>query len=521
MIKALKNAKIITESTGTDVINSLCCDVKQKCLQRTCKVCLNNVLNYHEFQNDKKIIFNQWVVEKKPYTVKDKIQKIKIVSIKKKFEDYPRNVIYKLESTLDAFLRHNLNIIVQYDVIKQLKQNLNEKEILVHIDFSENYCLKYNQEIQSFHFGGSREQVSLHTGVIYYKDNDGEAFKTKSFCTVSNCLQHDAKAIWAHLQPILKMINSLVTYETVHFLSDSPSSQYRNRFIFYIITKFKDINQNISKVTWNYQESGHGKGAPDGIGAVVKRTADNFVKYGGDIGSFEDFWALVTKNIPNVHFNVVTESAIKKIILPPNIPGFKGTMEVHQIIWTANSIKTIALRRLSCFECHDCRISCIHNKHLGFLCFDSCDEDKINLSVVQSDENEATYANDNESILSIDTTTILNNIDDSDVLKNLQPLAGPIDLQLSPLVNIAASTIEAKSPRVKILSDVKLTWENRKFLNRIPKENLVPNSLTLAFNSEQKLQFESFNNFNKTGKPNKGDNRYYEESDDSEEFNIF
>lgn len=164
---------------------------------------------------------------------------------------------------------------------------------------------------------------------------------------------------------------------------------------------------------------------------------------------------------------------------------------------------------------------CIHYKHLGFLCFDSCDEDKINLSVVQTDENEATYANDNESILSIDTTTILNNINDSDVLKNLQPLSGPIDLQLSPLVNIAASTIEAKSPRVKILSDVKLTWENRKFLNRIPKENLVPNSLTPAFNSEQKLQFESFINFKKTGKQNKDDNRYYVESDDSEEFNIF
>ncbi|CAH2094688.1 unnamed protein product [Euphydryas editha] len=521
LIKALKNAKIITESTGSDVISSLCCDVKQKCLQRTCKLCLNKVLNYHEFHNDKKIIFYQWVVEKRPYTVKDKIQKIKIVSIKKKFEDYPRNIIYKLESTLDAFLKHNLNIIVQYDVIKQLKQNLNEKEILVHIDFSENYCLKYNQEIQSFHFGGSREQVSLHTGVVYYKDTDGETFKTKSFCTVSNCLQHDAKAIWAHLQPVLKMINSLVPYETVHFLSDSPSSQYRNRFIFYLITKFKDINQNISKVTWNYQESGHGKGAPDGIGAVVKRTADNFVKYGGDIGSFEDFWDLVTKNIPNVYFKMVTESDIKKIIFPPNIPRFKGTMEVHQIIWTADSIKTITLRRLSCFDCHDCRISCVHNKHLGFLCFDSCDEDKINLSVVQSDQNENTYANDNESILSIDTSTILNNIDDSDVLKNLQPLAGPIDLQLSPLVNVATSTIEVKSPKVKILSDVKLTWENRKFLNRKLKENLVPKSLTPAFNSEHKLQFESFINFNKTGKPNKDDNRYYEDSDDSEEFNIF
>lgn len=313
------------------------------------------------------------------------------------------------------------------------------------------------------------------------------------------------------------MINSLVSYETVHFLSDSPSSQYRNKFIFYLITKFQDMNQNISKVTWNYQESGHGKGAPDGIGAVVKRTADNFVKYGGDVGYFEDFWALVTKNVPNVHFEMVAENEIKGIILPPNIPGFKGTMKVHQIIWTADSMKTIALRKLSCFECQDCRISCIHDKHLGFLSFGNCDEDEINLSVVQCDQNEVTCANDNESILSIDTSTILNNIDDSDVLKTLQPLAGPIDLQLSPSVSVAASTSEAKHPKVKILSDVKLTWENGKFYRRL-KENLVPKRLTPAFDSEHQREFESFINLNKTDKSNIDDN---EESDDSEDYNIF
>ncbi|KAF9410884.1 hypothetical protein HW555_010171, partial [Spodoptera exigua] len=367
LVKALKTAQIISESSGTHVINSLCCDVKQKCLERSCKFCANKVLNYHEFKNNKKNIFHQWVVEKKPYTGKDGKQKIKIVSIKQRFEDYPRNVIYKLESSLDTFLKHNLNITVQYQVIEQLKQNLRDHEILVHVDFSENYCLKYNEEIQSFHFGGSREQVSLHTGVLYYKDSDAGVFRTKPFCTISDCLKHDAKAIWAHLCPILKMAQTAVPYEIVHFLSDSPSSQYRNKTIFYMITKLEDINPNIRRVTWNYQESGHGKGAPDGIGAVVKRTADNFVKYGGDVGTYEDFWALVTKNIPNVYFDMITERDIEDKIIPPNIPGFKGTMKVHQIIWTADNKKTITLRSLSCFECQDCFIPCQHNKHLGYL----------------------------------------------------------------------------------------------------------------------------------------------------------
>lgn len=396
-----------------------------------------------------------------------------------------------------------------------MKQDLKDKEILIHVDFSENYCLKYNQEIQSFHFGGSREQVSLHTGVLYYKD--AGTLRNKSFCTISNCLQHDAGAIWAHVSPILKMAQAMVPYETVHFLSDSPSSQYRNKNIFYMITKLKNVNPNICRVSWNYQESGHGKGAPDGIGAVIKRTADSFVRYGGDVGFFEDFWALVTKNIPNVYFEMVTERDIKEKIFPPNIPGFKGTMKVHQVIWTSDSNKTVALRRLSCFECKDCSISCIHNKHLGFLRFDNYGEEETHKYIDQCDQHEA---DDNQSILSIDTSTILNNIDESDVLNNLQPLAGPIDLQFSPLVNVATSSTAVRSPKVKILSEIRFNWQNCKFIKK-PKEKQI--SKDLAFKSEGQQEFERFIQSTDSDEKNKRFNKYDEPEYDSddEEFNIF
>lgn len=511
LIKALKTAEIITETTGTDAIKSLCCDIKQECLERTCKTCVSKVLNYHEFQNNKKIKFFQWIAEKRPYTIKNGVEKIKIVTIKKRFYDYPRDVIQKLESMLITFLKHNLNITVQYEVMKQLKQNLKDNEILVHIDFSENYCLKYNQEIQSFHFGGSREQVSLHTGVLYYKNIQG-TFQTKSFCTISDCLKHDAGAIWAHLCPILKMAYELVPFNIVNFLSDSPSSQYRNKYIFYMITKLKDTIPSINRVTWNFQESGHGKGAPDGIGAVVKRTADNFVKFGGDVGSFEDFKNLVIKNIQNVYFETVTESDIAQKEFPPNIPGFKGTMQVHQVVWTTDLSKIIALRRLSCFECQDCSIPCIHNKHLGFIYFDKYDKALTD----QFDSNKAPDVNSDQS-LSIDTSTILNNLHESVVFDDLKLLSGPIDLQLSPLENTATTSTKVGSPKVKILSDVRLSWENRKFYDKRNKK-IIPKKLHLC-NSEHQLQFEAFIQLNKSEKENNSNKLF--DSDDSDEFNIF
>ena len=36
----------------------------------------------------------------------------------------------------------------------------------------------------------------------------------------------------------------------------------------------------ICKATWNFHESGHGKGVPDSVGGALKRTANNLVIHG-------------------------------------------------------------------------------------------------------------------------------------------------------------------------------------------------------------------------------------------------
>ena len=57
-------------------------------------------------------------------------------------------------------------------------------ERLMHIDFSEDYVCKMQNEVPSAHFGTSKKQISLHTGV-YYVGHDGEAY---TFCTISESL---------------------------------------------------------------------------------------------------------------------------------------------------------------------------------------------------------------------------------------------------------------------------------------------------------------------------------------------
>lgn len=112
---------------------------------------------------------------------------------------------------------------MQNKAYADVKTNLQSNEAIIHADFSENFACKLAAEVQSFHFGGSRNQVSLHTGIMYTSQE-----KPLLFATVSPNREHGPAAIWAHLKPILEYLKTKYPdVSTVHFFSDGPSSQYK------------------------------------------------------------------------------------------------------------------------------------------------------------------------------------------------------------------------------------------------------------------------------------------------------
>lgn len=178
--------------------------------------------------------------------------------------------------------KHVFNTYNQQKPYQTLKEKLQDNEVIIHCDFSENYSCKLFQEIQSYHFGASRNQASLHTSVIYVKD-----MNPISVCTVSANLEHGSHAIWAHLNPLFNYLKNDLErkLEILHVFSDGPSSQYRQKLNFYL------FHQNVKKLninhgTWSFFESSHGKGSADRIGAVVKRTADSLTAKGKDIEDY-------------------------------------------------------------------------------------------------------------------------------------------------------------------------------------------------------------------------------------------
>lgn len=117
---------------------------------------------------------------------------------------------------------------------------------------------------------------------------------------------------------------------------------------------------NLAKASWHFHEAGHGKGAPDGIGAYVKRTARH-VALGNDIANLETLFKTLTAVEAKVELFLVTKDEMlvvdELLAQVTNLKTIKNTMRcVHQIHWHIGEPNVIYLRRLSCLSCQkDCQ----------------------------------------------------------------------------------------------------------------------------------------------------------------------
>lgn len=238
-------------------------------------------------------------------------------------------------------------MVHQQHAIRKVKDGIGEKDVVIHMDFSENYSCKYGREIQSAHFGGSKPQLSLHTVVIYYKCPKTMNVESKSFCTVSSCLRHDPSSICAHLKPISEAIHIIKpSIEKVHFLSDSVINQYRNKKMFHFFGNDLAELFKAQSMIWHYSEAGHGKGAPDGIGGCLKRNANNLVALGHDMSSLDKFVDNLKKTCKNVTIITVDENdiALYDTKLPSTLETYKGKYKSNVVSFWLFSPKTTFLK---------------------------------------------------------------------------------------------------------------------------------------------------------------------------------
>ena len=149
--------------------------------------------------------------------------------------------------------------------LKMAKENLSENELIILLDFAENYSFVVQDAVQGFHRENS--QATLHPFVAYFRSSNG-VLKHTSICVISDCLKHDQTAVHCFLTKVITLMKQKVNnIKIIHYYSDGAPFQYKN---------YKDlINHCYHGIddVWNFFAINHGKGACDGIGGTVKRLA--------------------------------------------------------------------------------------------------------------------------------------------------------------------------------------------------------------------------------------------------------
>ena len=327
------NTKDINELLKTIVCN----DKSFKCMYRECSECKDKEVPFiFNGEEGTQVNWSEW----RNVRIETEDKRLIYKTVKINEQGTKQILSEEINKEVTRSCRHIFNIRHQYQSFKYLREKLTQDEISIHIDFSENYCCKYADEIQAIHFGASRRQISLHTGVMYI-DKD-----VIPFCTVSDSLKHGPGAIWAHLDPVLKYITTNRNFTTVHFISDGPTTQYRNKGNFFLWST-RLSTYGFSKSTWNFLEASHGKGAADGIGAAIKRAADQqVIVRKNDVTDAKTFVDLLTSGDTKIKLFRVDEESISEMEakIPNTLQAVPNTMKLHQVCLRQNFYVTCTTR---------------------------------------------------------------------------------------------------------------------------------------------------------------------------------
>lgn len=295
---------------------------------------------------DLKVKYSVWRSEEIPSSDGKIIRKLRISEDEVTRADFQEIC----EEEFAVFRDHVRRTTEQYTQIKKLKESLDpDSEVMVQMDYSENLqCVYQDEPSQVFY---DRRLITLHPMLLYFKSND--KLEHKSFVGVSDVLNHSASTSLAFVKKLIPEIVKLKPAVTmIHYVTDSPANQYRNKYIIKLVADHAKLFPGI-KATWEYLEAGHGKGPCDGLGGSVKKQAEIAVKRGRIIRSAADLCLWASDEPGNVTLLYIIPADVNYAERQlKNAAYVKGISLAHSV---RPGRHNIFLRETSCFEtcCRD------------------------------------------------------------------------------------------------------------------------------------------------------------------------
>ena len=201
-------------------------------------------------------------------------------------------------------------------------------ELLLHVDHSENYANKQQNEIQSAYFGN--DCFSIFTACCYLRDAGGKLIN-ENVMVISEASDHSKIAAFSCVSNVFQFVrHNLPLKVTLHIWSDGYAAQFRSRYVFTLLTT---MSRSVILNT-HYNERHHGKGPMNGVGGTLKNIIfRDVMSEKCFIQNAEEF-----SNYANTVINGITSVYLPQNDLltePDNIeeaPKIPETLSIHKVV---------------------------------------------------------------------------------------------------------------------------------------------------------------------------------------------
>ena len=160
-----------------------------------------------------------------------------------------------LQSKVEYFLFHVYIKREQSKYFEKLKTEVTDEQVVLQVDFAENFNMKEQDEIQKAHW--NTKSLSIFTAFVWSKN------ETFSFALPSLDVTHDKFVVDSALKIILNYIKTVLpNLKEVDCFSDGAASQFKQRFHFRNLTRI--ATENKIDLSWNFFATSHRKCVVDG-----------------------------------------------------------------------------------------------------------------------------------------------------------------------------------------------------------------------------------------------------------------
>ena len=193
-----------------------CHPITDKCVTKECEHCPS--LDLEALLDCSEVCFYTWKKGEKYYE-------------KQLAENTREEVTELLNEQIDYVKVHYYQKRIQDATYREHIKGLKDRELMIHVDYTENYKNKQQSEIKAGYYG--QGQFSIFTVVIYMKQNDDTVCKSYALVTPEN--DHSCSISFGLKNFILSTMQADCDIKTVKFWSDGCASQFRSQFAFFLI----------------------------------------------------------------------------------------------------------------------------------------------------------------------------------------------------------------------------------------------------------------------------------------------